>query len=102
VGSPAHAGSHALQVAATASQTGECDQSLTLQANHAYTLTGWVQGGYAYLGVSGGANASTWASSTGWTKLTVPFTTDATGKVTVYAHGWYAQGNVYADDLSVS
>jgi hypothetical protein len=102
VASPAHSGTHALQVAATASQTGECDQSLTLQANHAYTLTGWVQGGYAYLGVSGGANASTWASSTGWTKLTVPFTTDATGKVTVYAHGWYAQGNVYADDLSVS
>lgn len=42
------------------------------------------------------------ASSTGWTKLTVPFTTDSTGKVTVYVHGWYAQGNVYADDLSVS
>jgi Glycosyl hydrolases family 18/Carbohydrate binding domain len=102
VTSPAHSGGHALRVAATSAQTGECDQSLTLQANHSYTLTAWVQGGYAYAGVSGDANASTWASSSGWTKLTVPFTTGSTGKVTVYVHGWYAQGNVYADDLSVS
>ncbi|GAA4501698.1 glycosyl hydrolase family 18 protein [Actinoallomurus oryzae] len=102
VSSPAHSGGHALQVAATSSQTGECDQSLTLQPNHAYTLTGWVQGGYAFAGVSGDATASTWASSSGWTKLTVPFTTGSTGKVTVYAHGWYAQGPVYADDFAVS
>ncbi|GLY92245.1 carbohydrate binding domain-containing protein [Actinoallomurus iriomotensis] len=102
VTSPAHSGGHALQVAATSSQTGECDQSLTLQPNHAYTLTGWVQGNYAYVGVSGDATASTWASSSGWTKLTVPFTTGSTGKVTVYAHGWYAQGSIYADDFAVS
>jgi hypothetical protein len=52
--------------------------------------------------VSGGASASTWTSSSGWTKLTVPFTTGASGTVTVFVHGWYAQGNVYADDVSVS
>jgi hypothetical protein len=102
VGSPVHSGSHALLVAPTSSQTGECDQAITLQPNHAYTLTGWVQGNYAYIGVSGDASASTWASSSGWTKLTVPFTTGSTGKVTVYVHGWYAQGNVYADDFSIS
>ncbi|WP_042396363.1 carbohydrate binding domain-containing protein [Streptacidiphilus carbonis] len=101
VGTPVHGGSHALQVAPTSSQTGQCSQTLTLAANHSYTLSGWVQGSYAYLGVSGGATASTWASGTGWTKLSVPFTTGASGTVTVYVHGWYAQGNVYADDLTV-
>jgi hypothetical protein len=102
VSSPVHSGSHALQVVPTSSQTGQCGQTLTLAANHSYTLSGWVQGSYAYLGVSGGATASTWTSGTGWTKLTVPFTTGSSGSVTVYVHGWYAQGNVYADDLTVS
>jgi hypothetical protein len=102
VTSPAHSDSHALQVTPTSSQTGECDQALTLQPNHAYTLTGWVQGDYAYVGVSGDASASTWTSSSGWSKLTVPFTTGSSGRVTVYVHGWYAQSNVYADDFSVS
>ncbi len=102
VSSPAHSGGHALRVAPTASQTGECDQSVTLKPNTAYTLSGWVQGDYAYLGVSGGATASTWASSAGWTKLTVPFTTGSDGTVTVYVHGWYAQGAVGADDLTLS
>ncbi|MBM9510594.1 carbohydrate binding domain-containing protein [Actinacidiphila acididurans] len=102
VTSPAHAGSYALHVNPTSSQTGECDQNVTLQPNHSYTLTAWVQGSYAYVGVSGGASASTWTSSTGWTKLTVPFTTGANGTVTVYLHGWYAQGAVYGDDFSVA
>jgi hypothetical protein len=102
VSSPVHSGSHALQVVPTSSQTGECDQSLTLKPNTGYTLTGWVQGDYAYLGVSGGATASTWTSSSGWTKLTVPFTTGSSGAVTVYLHGWYAQGDVYGDDFAVS
>ncbi|MCQ4040638.1 carbohydrate binding domain-containing protein [Streptantibioticus rubrisoli] len=101
VSSPVHSGNHALQVAPTASQTGECDQSLTLSPNTAYTLTGWVQGDYAYIGVKGAATASTWASSSGWTKLTVPFTTDSSGNVTVYVHGWYGQSDVYADDFSL-
>ncbi|MDH6136786.1 hypothetical protein P3T37_006217 [Kitasatospora sp. MAA4] len=102
VSTPVHSGSHALQVAPTSSQTGECDQSVTLAPNHAYTLTGWVQGNYAYLGVSGGATASTWASGSAWTKLTVPFSTGASGTVTVYLHGWYGQGNVFGDDFSIA
>lgn len=102
VASPVHSGSHALAVAPTSSQTGECDQTVTLASNTSYTLTGWVQGNYAYIGVSGGATASTWTSSSNWTKLTVNFTTGSSGTVTVYVHGWYGQGNVYADDFAVS
>jgi hypothetical protein len=102
VTSPAHTGGHALHMAATSSQTGECDQSLSLQPNHSYTLTGFVQGNFTFLGVSGDASASTWASSGSWTKLTVPFTTGSTGKVTVFAHGWFGQGDAFADDLSIS
>ncbi len=102
VSSPVHAGGHAAQVSPTSGQTGEIDQSLSLSPNHSYTLTAWVQGNYAFVGVTGGASASTWTSAGSWTKLTVPFTTGASGNVTVFAHGWYAQGNVYVDDVSVS
>ena len=73
-----------------------------LTPNHSYTLTAWVQGNYAFVGVSGGASASTWTSASGWTKLSVPFTTDSTGNVTVFVHGWYSQGDVYADDFAIS
>jgi hypothetical protein len=100
VSSPVHSGGHALQVSPTSSQTGECDQTITLSPNTSYTLSGWVQGNYAYIGVSGGATASTWTSSSGWTQLKVPFTTGSSGTVTVYIHGWYSQGNVFADDFS--
>jgi len=102
VTSPVHTGTHAVQVVTSSSATGDCTQTLALAANHAYTLRGWVQGNYAYLGVSGGATASTWTSSAGWTQLSVPFTTGSSGTVTVYVHGWYGQGNVIADDVSVS
>ncbi|MGW2250522.1 carbohydrate binding domain-containing protein [Kitasatospora sp. NPDC001660] len=102
VTAPVHSGSHALQAVPTESRTGDCTQTVTLKPNTSYTLSGWVQGNYAYLGVSGEANASTWTNSTGWTKLTVPFTTGATGTVTVYLHGWYGQGNVYGDDFAIA
>jgi chitinase len=102
VPTPVHTGSYAVDVVPTSNTTGECDQNVTLSPNTSHTLTAYVQGNYAYVGVSGGATASTWASGTGWTKLTVPFTTDSTGKVTVYIHGWYAQGDVYGDDFTIS
>jgi hypothetical protein len=102
VSSPVHAGTHALLASATSSQTGEADQAVTLTPNHGYTLKAWVQGNYAYVGVTGGANASTWTSSAGWTQLSVPFTTGASGAVNVFVHGWYGQGAVYADDFSIS
>ncbi|MEV6114614.1 carbohydrate binding domain-containing protein [Streptomyces sp. NPDC052109] len=102
VSSPVHTGSHALQVTPSSSATGECDQTVTLSPNHSYKLTGWVQGPYAYIGVSGGATASTWSSGTSWNQLTVNFTTGGSGTVTVYVHGWYGQGDVYADDFTLS
>ena len=102
VTSPAHSGTHAARISPTASATGECDQSVTLAANHSYTLTAWVQGNYAFVGVTGGASASTWTSASGWTKLTVPFTTGANGTVSVFVHGWYSQGDVFADDFAIS
>jgi len=98
---PVHSGSWAVRVAPTNSQTGECDQTVTLAANHSYTLKAWVTGNYAYVGVSGGASASTWASGSTYTQLSVPFTTGSSGTVTVFVHGWYAQGNVFADDFSI-
>ncbi|MFC1401179.1 MULTISPECIES: carbohydrate binding domain-containing protein [Streptacidiphilus] len=101
VSSPVHSGSHALQVVPSASSTGECDQTVTLSPNHTYTLTGWVQGPYAYIGVSGGASASTWSNSTSWNQLSTSFTTGSSGTVTVFVHGWYGQANVYADDFTL-
>ncbi|HEX5403106.1 MAG TPA: glycosyl hydrolase family 18 protein [Pseudonocardiaceae bacterium] len=102
VSTPAHTGTHAVQLAATASQTGEVDQTITLAPNSSHTLTAWVQGNFVFVGVSGGASASTWTTSAGWTQLTVPFTTGASGTVTVFAHGWFAQGTAVADDFSLS
>ncbi|MFF1923941.1 glycosyl hydrolase family 18 protein [Streptomyces sp. NPDC058221] len=102
VSTPVHGGSHALAAAATSSGTGECTQTLTLSPNTAYMLSGWVQGSYGYLGVKGGATANTWGSSSGYTKQSVSFTTGSSGAVTVYLHGWYGQGTVYGDDLSVT
>ncbi len=99
---PTHSGSHALQVAPTSSSTGECDQAVTLAANHTYRLTAWVQGPYAYVGVSGGATASTWSNNPGWNQLTVSFTTGSSGAVTVYVHGWYGSSAVTADDFTLN
>ncbi|TKA02893.1 carbohydrate binding domain-containing protein [Actinacidiphila oryziradicis] len=102
VSSPVHSGSHALQVTPSSNSTGECDQTVTLSPNHSYTLTSWVQGPYAYIGVSGGATTSVWSNSASWNQLTVTFTTGSSGAVTVYVHGWYSQANVYADDFTLS
>ena len=102
VGSPVHSGTHAARVSPTASTTGECDQAVTLSPNHSYTLKVWVQGNYAFAGVTGGASASTWASSGSWTQLSIPFTTGSSGAVTVFVHGWYSQGDVFADDFTIS
>ena len=97
-----HSGKYALEVAATASATGEADQSVTLQPNTSYTLSGWVQGDYAFIGVSGGATTDTWTSSSSWSQLSLNFTTGSSGAVTVYIHGWYGQGTVYADDFTLA
>lgn len=102
VTSPVHSGTKALRVTPVGQSTGQATQTVTLQPNHAYTLRGWVQGNFAFIGVSGGANASTWTTSGSYTQLAVPFTTGANGQVTVFVHGWFGQGNVFADDFSIT
>lgn len=100
VSSPVHSGSHALQITPSSSTTGECDQTITVQANHTYTLTAFVNGPFAYIGVQGGT--STWTSSSSYTQLTVTFTTTASQtSITIFVHGWYAQGNVFVDDVTL-
>jgi chitinase len=101
VATPVHSGSHALQITPTSSSTGECDQVISVKANQTYTLSAYVDGSYAYIGVQNGT--SNWTSSSSYSKLSVSFTTGASQtSITIYVHGWYAQGNVYADDFSLS
>jgi hypothetical protein len=101
VSTPVHSGSHALQITPTNAATGECDQVIAVNANQSYTLSAYVDGPYAYLGVVNGQ--SDWTSSSSYSKLSVSFTTGASQtSITIYIHGWYVQGNVYADDFSLS
>jgi hypothetical protein len=100
VSSPVHSGSYALQITPSSSTTGECDQTITVQPNHTYTLSAYVDGPYAYIGVQNGA--SNWTSSSNYSQLSVSFTTGASqSSITIYIHGWYGQGNVYADDFTL-
>ncbi|GJF28865.1 hypothetical protein KNE206_15650 [Kitasatospora sp. NE20-6] len=101
VSSPVHGGTKALSGAASASDTAQCTQTVAVQPNTAYTLSGWVRGAYVYLGVTGGA--STWTpSASGWSQLSVSFTTGA-GQTSaqIFLHGWYGQGTYYADDVAL-
>ncbi|MFI7500151.1 carbohydrate binding domain-containing protein [Streptomyces sp. NPDC049687] len=102
VSSPVHGGSRALAGAVGSSDNAKCSQTVSVQPNTAYTLSGWVRGSYVYLGVDGGA--STWTSSpSAYSQLSVSFTTGASQtSATIYVHGWYAQGTYYADDISLN
>ena len=97
-----HSGEYALEEVPTSSQTGECDQAVTLAPNTTYTLSGWVQGNYATIGVEGDASNHTWSSDSSWNQLSINFTTGSTGAVTVYIDGWYGFGNIYADDVTLT
>ncbi|MFB7330022.1 carbohydrate binding domain-containing protein [Streptomyces adustus] len=101
VSSPVHGGSKALAGAPSSSDNAQCTQTVAVQPNTAYTLSGWVRGSYVYLGVDGGA--STWTTSpSAYSQLTVSFTTGAAQtSAKIYVHGWYAQGTYYADDISL-
>ncbi|MET7717090.1 carbohydrate binding domain-containing protein [Streptomyces sp. NPDC005407] len=101
VSSPVRSGTKALAGAASASDNAKCTQTVAVQPNTAYTLSGWVRGNYVYLGVTGGP--STWTpSAAAYTKLSVAFTTGAAQTTAeIYLNGWYAQGTYYADDISL-
>ncbi|MER7835259.1 glycoside hydrolase family 18 protein [Streptomyces sp. NPDC096040] len=105
VGSPVHSGGSALQATPAGSDNAQCAQTVTVQPNAQYTLSGYVRGSYVYLGASGTGttDVSTWTQSApDWQKLTTTFTTGAsTTKVTIYTHGWYGTGAYYADDISL-
>jgi hypothetical protein len=101
VSSPVHSGAHALQITPTRSTTGLCTQTSRVQANQTYTLSAFVQGTFAFLGVQGGI--STWMSSNRYTRLSLTFTTGASQtSITITINGWFAQGRVFADDFSLS
>ncbi len=107
VTSPVYDGaSYALAGSPTSSDDAQCSQVVSVQPSSAYTLTGWVEGDYVYLGDSGtgGSDTDDWTpSASTWTQLSASFTTGAsTTSVTVYIHGWYAQPVFYADDLSLT
>ncbi|MBK3647346.1 chitinase [Streptomyces sp. MBT33] len=105
VSSPVHSGSAALKATPAGQDDAQCSQTVAVRPGSTYTLSAWVQGGYAFLGVTGTGttDVSTWTpDSSSWKQLSTSFTTGAsTTSVTVYTHGWYGQAAYYADDVSV-
>jgi len=105
VSSPVHGGAAALKATPAGQDDAQCSQTVAVKPNSTYSLSAWVQGGYAFLGVTGTGttDVSTWTpDSSSWKQLTTSFTTgSATTSVTVYTHGWYGQAAYYADDVSV-
>ncbi|MEV5430065.1 glycoside hydrolase family 18 protein [Streptomyces sp. NPDC052701] len=105
VSSPVHSGSAALKATPSGQDNARCSQTVAVKPGSTYRLSAWVQGGYAYLGVTGTGttDVSAWTpDSTSWKQLTTSFTTgSSTTSVTVYTHGWYGQPAYYADDVSV-
>src|SRR5215472_1070052 len=103
---PVHSGSFALQGAANNSDNAQCTQVVSVQPNSSYTLTGWVEGNYVFIGDTGTGTSDTdmWTpSATTWQQISTTFSTGAsTTSVTVYVHGWYAQGTYFADDLALT
>jgi chitinase len=104
VNSGAHSGAYALQGTPTNSDDAQCSQTVTVKPNTTYTLSGWLRGDYTYIGVTGsGSDSSTWTTGPNWSQLSTKFTTGASvTSVTIWVHGWYAQGPYWADDISVS
>ncbi|MEU0766898.1 chitinase [Streptomyces albogriseolus] len=105
VSSPVHGGAAALKATPAGQDNARCSQTVAVRPNSTYQLTGWVQGGYAYLGVTGtgATDVSTWTpDSSTWKQLSTSFSTGSnTTSVTVYTHGWYGQQPYYVDDVSV-
>ncbi|MEV5444336.1 glycoside hydrolase family 18 protein [Streptomyces sp. NPDC052644] len=106
VTSPVHGGTGALKATPTGGDNARCSQTVAVRPDSAYTLSGWVRGGYAYLGATGTGTTDTYTwtpSAADWQKLTTTFRTGpATTSVTVYTHGWYGTAAYHADDLSLT
>ncbi|MFD9502076.1 chitinase [Streptomyces sp. NPDC060035] len=106
VSSPVHGGTSALKGTPAGQDNAKCTQTVAVKPDSTYSLSSWVQGGYAYLGVSGTGttDVSTWSpGSSAWTQLRTSFKTGAsTTSVTLYTHGWYGQAAYFADDVEVT
>jgi chitinase len=107
VTSPTYSGdSYALAGTPTSSDYARCSQVVSVQPSSQYTLTGWVEGDYVFLGDSGTGTTDTdnWTpSATSWQELSTSFITgSSTTSVTIYINGWYAQPTFYADNLSLT
>jgi len=104
VGTPVHSGAHALAAKASASDDAQCSETVTVQANHTYTLSAYVQGDYAFLGATTAAgDTSTWTpAATSFSKLSVAVSTGSSTSITIWVHGWYGQGTVYVDDVTLA
>ncbi|WP_188316911.1 carbohydrate binding domain-containing protein [Solihabitans fulvus] len=106
VNAPVHTGAHALAGAVTSGDTAQCTQTVGVRPNTKYTISGWVRGSYVYLGATGtgGTDPQLWTpGATDYQQLSGTFTTGAsTTAVTLYVHGWYAQGAYDADDLALT
>ncbi|MFC8586001.1 chitinase [Streptomyces sp. NPDC057217] len=107
VSSPVRTGAGALKATPAGLDNAKCAQTVAVKPNSTYTLSAWVQGGYAYLGASGTGtgtgSVSTWTpDSPSWKQLTTTFTTGAsTTSVQIYTHGWYGTSPYLVDDVSV-
>jgi hypothetical protein len=101
-----HSGSYALAGAASSSDDAQCSQEVSVQPGSSYSLSGYVEGAYVFIGDSGTGSSDTdnWTPGTsGWQQLSTSFSTGAsTTSVTIYVHGWYGQGTYYADDLALT
>ncbi|GAA2352219.1 chitinase [Dactylosporangium salmoneum] len=100
----AHTGTYKL-AGTPGSTTAQCSQTVSVQPNTKYTFSGFVNGSYVFIGVTGGVDASTWTPGTNgaYANLSVAFTTGATQtSATVYVHGWYGQPAYTADDFSLN
>ena len=101
-----HSGSYALAGAASSSDDAQCSQEVSVQPSSSYSLSGYVEGAYVFIGNSGtgSSDTDTWTPGTSdWQQLSTSFSTGAsTTSVTIYVHGWYGQGTFYADDLSLT
>ncbi|WP_435852743.1 chitinase [Streptomyces vietnamensis] len=105
VSSPVHTGTGALRATPAGLDYAQCAQTVAVKPNSTYTLSAWVQGGYAYLGATGTGttDVSTWTpDSPSWKQLTTTFTTGAsTTSVQIWTHGWYGTSPYLVDDVSV-
>ncbi len=106
VATPTHSGSDALSGTPAGQDFAQCSQVVSVAPSSSYTLTGFVDGGYVFLGDSGTGTSDTSnfsSSASAYTQLSTTFSTGAsTTSVTIFVHGWYGQPTYFADDLALA